>query len=221
MEIVIIGGFLGSGKSAVLKNLIEEAKDNEKTVAVIMNELGEQSVDTFLIDKNVAVNEILDGCICCQMKHNVTAQLHDLYIKHQPDIIFIECSGVAHPIEVLDACLTPVLAPFSRVISILGVLDANLYNNINKLPIDIQKLINSQIKHCSDIVFNKIDLANSEQLLKSIHNFEESYPEIPPFITTHGNVSLNNLKYVNFNSVDNTKRDKTYQVMDYQSVHSS
>ncbi|MES3650142.1 GTP-binding protein [Staphylococcus saprophyticus] len=210
MDIVIIGGFLGSGKTTVLNNLIEEAKSSKNTVAVIMNELGQQSVDTFLIDKNVAVNEILDGCICCQMKHNVTEQLHDLYIEHQPDIIFIECSGIAHPIEVLDACLTPVLAPFSRVISILGVLDANLYNNINKLPIDIQKLINSQIKYCSDIVFNKIDLVNPEQLLKSIHYFENSYPETNPFITTHGNVSLNNLKYINFNSANNIKRDEIY-----------
>lgn len=210
MEIVIISGFLGSGKTTVLNHLIAEAKNNRKTVAVIMNEFGEKSVDTFLIDKNITVNEILNGCICCQMKSNVTKQLHDLYIEHQPDVIFIECSGIAHPIEVLDACLTPILAPFSKVVSILGILDANLYQNINKLPIDIQKLINSQIKHCSDIVINKVDLISSELLLKSMNYFENNYPEINYFITIHGDVSIDKLKHIKINSSNNSKNNSIH-----------
>ena len=58
------------------------------------------------------MSEITEGCICCVMKSDVSQQLHELYLKYQPDIIFIECSGVAEPLAVVDACFTPVLAPF-------------------------------------------------------------------------------------------------------------
>ena len=48
------------------------------------------------------------------MKADVSEQLHQLYLKEQPDIVFIECSGIAEPVSVLDACLTPILAPFTN-----------------------------------------------------------------------------------------------------------
>ncbi|MEP9853209.1 GTP-binding protein [Staphylococcus aureus] len=210
MEIVIIGGFLGSGKTTTLNYLIREAQNSNKTVAVLMNEFGERSVDTFLIDEDVQVNEIVNGCICCQMKNDVAQQLHDIYIKFQPDIIFIECSGIAHPIEVLDACLTPVLAPYSKVVSILGILDANLYNNLKSFPEDIQSLVNKQIKYCSDVLFNKTDLVNTKQLLQSLNYFENAYPKIHYFITTHGQVSINNIKSSTYNSRKNIKNSNIH-----------
>ncbi len=46
---------------------------------------------------------------------DVSEQLHQLYLKEQPDIVFIECSGIAEPVSVLDACLTPILAPFTTI----------------------------------------------------------------------------------------------------------
>ena len=72
---------------------------NNLNTAVIMNEFGKLSVDGQLINHpKVPIGEITEGCICCAMKSDVSQQLHELYLKYQPDIIFIECSGVAEPL---------------------------------------------------------------------------------------------------------------------------
>lgn len=194
MDIVIISGFLGGGKTTVLNNLIEDVKLKGKTAAVLMNEFGEQSIDTYLIDKGVQVSELINGCICCEMKTDVTNQLHKLYLEYQPDIVFIECSGIAHPSEVLDACLTPVLTPFSEIISILGVLDVSLYNNLESYPKVIQKLLDAQMKHSSNIILNKSDLINSEEMLNVINTINTKYPNIEYFITNYGEVTIDNIK---------------------------
>ena len=104
---------LGSGKTSTINHLIADALENNLNPAVIMNEFGRRSVDGQLIERpEVPMSEITEGCICCAMKSDVSQQLHELYLKYQPDIIFIECSGVAEPLAVVDACFTPVLAPF-------------------------------------------------------------------------------------------------------------
>lgn len=107
MEIIIIGGFLGGGKTTLLNHLVSEAMTQGLQPAVIMNEFGKQSVDGQLIDQEIPLNELTEGCICCAMKADVSDQLHQLYLDYQPDIVFIECSGIAEPLAVVDACLTP------------------------------------------------------------------------------------------------------------------
>lgn len=194
MDIVIISGFLGGGKTTTLNQFIESARSQNQTPAVIMNEFGTQSVDSHLIDNSIGLREIINGCICCEMKSNVTEQLHDIYIDYQPDIVFIECSGIAHPLEVLDACLTPVLTPFSNVVSLTSVIDVQLYSKLPHLPEDIQNLIIAQMAHCSNFVLNKSDLITSDQLLKVIETITTRHPDIPYFITSHGEVTLDHIK---------------------------
>ena len=70
-----------------------------------MNEIGEYSVDTDIIGKENVLRELLKGCICCTLKEELEIQLHSLYQQERPDVIYIETTGVAHPIEVLGACL--------------------------------------------------------------------------------------------------------------------
>ena len=84
-------------------------------------------------------------------------QLHELYLKYQPDIIFIECSGVAEPLAVVDACFTPVLAPFITLRSMVGIIDASMYSRIKSYPQDIAALFYEQLRHCSTLFVNKID----------------------------------------------------------------
>ena len=67
------------------------------------------------------------------MKSNVSQQLHEIYLEHQPDLVFIEC-GIAEPLAVVDACLTPVLAPITTIRSMLGIIDAKLYEKIETYP---------------------------------------------------------------------------------------
>ncbi|MCG7338914.1 GTP-binding protein [Staphylococcus sp. ACRSN] len=194
MDIVIISGFLGGGKTTTLNHFINSAKSQGQTPAVIMNEFGSRSVDSHLIDDSIGLCEIINGCICCEMKSNVTDQLHDIYIDYQPDVVFIECSGIAHPLEVLDACLTPILTPFSNVVSLTSVIDVQLYSKLEQLPDDIQHLIIAQMSHCSNFVLNKSDLITSDQLLEVIESITKRHPNTPYFLTSHGKVTLDNIK---------------------------
>lgn len=134
MKIVIIGGFLGGGKTTVLNHLLAESLKESLKPAVIMNEFGKMSVDGALVSEDIPLSELTEGCICCAMKADVSEQLHQLYLKEQPDIVFIECSGIAEPVSVLDACLTPILAPFTTITHMIGVVDASMYKHIKSFP---------------------------------------------------------------------------------------
>ncbi|MDU5912297.1 MAG: CobW-like GTP-binding protein, partial [Staphylococcus epidermidis] len=171
MEIIIIGGFLGSGKTSTLNHLIADALENNLNTAVIMNEFGKLSVDGQLINHpKVPMSEITEGCICCAMKSDVSQQLHELYLKYQPDIIFIECSGVAEPLAVVDACFTPVLAPFITLRSMIGMIDASMYAQIKSYPRDIVALFYEQLRHCSTLFINKIDKVEVEETARLLRH---------------------------------------------------
>ena len=64
------------------------------------------------------------------MKSRCIRTVTSIIFKEQPDIVFIECSGIAEPVSVLDACLTPILAPFTTITHMIGVVDASMYKHI-------------------------------------------------------------------------------------------
>lgn len=164
MDIIIIGGFLGGGKTTTLNHLIQAAMTRNIQPAVIMNDFGQASVDSHLIEDSVPVDEMIEGCICCAMKADVSKQLHEIYLTYQPDVVFVECSGIAHTQSVIDACLTPVLAPISTIRSVIGVVDATLYQRVESYPGDMQKLYYDQLSYCSHLFINKIDRCEPEAI---------------------------------------------------------
>ncbi|WP_147641209.1 CobW family GTP-binding protein [Mammaliicoccus lentus] len=188
MEIVIITGFLGSGKTTMLNSLINDVQQENKKSAVIMNEFGKRSIDTELIQSDVPISEMINGCICCVMKEDVATQLHQVYLEYQPDVVFIECSVIAHPLEVLDACLTPVLAPFSTIRTIIGIVDLPAYQHLSSYTEQTQQLIDIQLKYCHDIVLNKIDMMDTDDAINTMKSIQEDYTEADIFSTTFGNI---------------------------------
>ncbi|MEB6610730.1 MULTISPECIES: CobW family GTP-binding protein [Staphylococcus] len=193
MEIIIVGGFLGSGKTTTLNHLITDALNHNLKTALIINEFGKMSVDSQLIHPAIPISEIVEGCICCAMKSDVSQQLHELYLAHQPDLVFIECSGVAEPLAVVDACLTPVLAPITTIRSMLGIIDANLYAQLETYPRDIQALFYEQLSHCSTLFVNKIDIADVEQIAHLLRHLEVINGEANIQVGQWGKLSLNTL----------------------------
>lgn len=76
----------------------------------MMNELGKVSIDSDVVDEDVPLKELLDGCICCTISDKLEAQLQELLMADKPEAIYIETTGAAHPIEVLDSILSPLFA---------------------------------------------------------------------------------------------------------------
>ncbi|CAI8919563.1 MULTISPECIES: CobW family GTP-binding protein [Bacillus] len=196
VEIHILGGFLGSGKSTLLQNLLLAEKKKTRKVAVLMNEIGEYSVDTDIIGKENILRELLKGCICCTLKDELEIQLHSLYQQERPDVIYIETTGVAHPIEVLDACLSPILAPYLDVKSIVVVLDAMRWLNRDTLSKNIQQLLNEQIKYGSHILINKSDLLKDEEKKKVLEEVAAINKHAKLYETQYCNISLEDIEDV-------------------------
>ncbi len=194
VEIFILSGFLGSGKSTLLQNFLQGEKSNQRKVAVLMNEIGEYSVDSSVVEKDVPLVELLKGCICCSLKEEVEIQILELYKEHQPDVIYIETTGVAHPIEVLDSCMSPIIAALLNIKSIVTVVDATQWLAKQRLNLKLQKLLVEQVKYADDILINKIDKVTEEEMQEIKKALQTINPRATIHVTERANVSLSSLQ---------------------------
>lgn len=133
VEINILSGFLGSGKTTILKRILETEQREREKVAVVMNEMGQVSIDSDSVPKDTPLKELLNGCVCCTLSDKLESQLSELLNQYDLDAIYIETTGVAHPVEVLDACLSPLLADKVRIHSIITLVDAVFWMDRKKL----------------------------------------------------------------------------------------
>ncbi|MFS0728297.1 CobW family GTP-binding protein [Paenibacillus sp. 1P07SE] len=171
IPVFILSGFLGSGKTTLLLRLLHEAEQRQLKAAVLMNELGKFDVDGGLIRNDIperSLEKLLDGCICCSKKSEVVNSLRKL-IDQQPDVLFIELTGVANPEEVVDALTEPFLlnrVELRQIITVLdseGVLD---YNSFFNTDLALKHTLRRQMEVADTILINKTDLVPSPQLLK-------------------------------------------------------
>ena len=118
-KIDIISGFLGAGKTTLIRKLIAEAFGGEKLV-LIENEFGEISIDGgFLADSGVQISEMSSGCICCSLVGDFGAALKDVQSQFSPDRIIIEPSGVGK--------LSDVIAAAEKVAEESGTMQLNSF----------------------------------------------------------------------------------------------
>jgi G3E family GTPase len=193
VEIYILSGFLGSGKTTLLQNILKDEKKTNRKVAVLLNEVGEYSVDTNIIGKETPLREVLNGCICCTMKDELEIELLSLYNQHQPDVIYIETTGVAHPIDVLDACLSPVIAPSIEMKSIVSVIDSKRWLDRDQWSLPIKKLLEEQVKHADLVLINKVDLISEKERMCIQKEIMELNPTAKTHLTNYSNISLKEL----------------------------
>jgi len=123
VKIDIISGFLGAGKTTLIKKLISEELYKEK-IAVIENEFGEVGIDgSILKNTKVQVKEINAGCICCSITGDFKKALLEVLEKYSLDRIIIEPSGVAKLSEIIKVCNSEELRKFSKINMIITVVD--------------------------------------------------------------------------------------------------
>ncbi|MFZ3587748.1 CobW family GTP-binding protein [Bacillus sp. DJP31] len=157
IPIYILSGFLGAGKTTLLRNLLQQEKELGKRVAVLMNELGEISIDSHAVDDEIPLKELLNGCVCCTIQGQLESQLQELVTLHDLDVIYLETTGVAHPIEVVDACMSPILVEKLNVEAVISLIDAKRWRDRKLLSPQLQSLLIEQVKHADVILLNKVD----------------------------------------------------------------
>ncbi|WP_108671472.1 CobW family GTP-binding protein [Peribacillus acanthi] len=189
-EIYILGGFLGSGKTTLLQKIVNEEKNSGRKIAILLNELGKVSVDSKAFDEQVPLKEMFDGCICCTIQDKLEAQIQDL-LTHDLDAIYIETTGAAHPVEVLDAIISPLFATRLLYKGIITVVDMLRWRDRASFSPQIRHLMLEQIQHADLLILNKIDLVSEMEAGQISFEIQQINSHAKLIITEHSRVGLN------------------------------
>ena len=173
-KIDIISGFLGAGKTTLIKKLLAEAFQGEKLV-LIENEFGEISIDGgFLKDSGVQISEMSSGCICCSLVGDFNKALKEVHEQFHPDRILIEPSGVGKLSDVIVAVENTVKdVPDMKLNSFVTVADATKVKVYMK---NFGEFYNNQIESAGTIILSRTQKLNQEKLEAAVALLREKNP---------------------------------------------
>ena len=163
-KIDIFSGFLGAGKTTLIKKLLKEAYAGEKTV-LIENEFGEIGIDGgFLKEAGIEITEMNSGCICCSLVGDFTEALRKVLVQFQPDRILIEPSGVGKLSDVMGA-VKDVLSDDVVLNSLVAVADATKCRIYMK---NFGEFYGDQIENASTIILSRTKGMNEDKLATAV-----------------------------------------------------
>lgn len=166
IPVYLFAGFLGSGKTTLLSQVIDYYKAAGVKAAVIMNELGEVNLDGQLVDEDVPMAEMLSGCICCTIRGDLSLEVKQLIEEHQPDVVIIESTGAANPLEIIDAVTETAIYARIDLHKVVTVVDGPELLARSRRGGRTYKLMQDQIRCATDLIINKADLINPEELVE-------------------------------------------------------
>lgn len=178
-KIDIFSGFLGAGKTTLIKKLIAEAYTGEKIV-LIENEFGEIAIDGgFLKDSGVQINEMNSGCICCSLVGDFGKALRKVVDEYAPDRILIEPSGVGKLSDVIRA-VQNVGSDALQLNSFTAVVDANKCKMYMK---NFGEFFNDQVEHANAIILSRTGEISPDKLNTDIALLREHNPNASLIVT--------------------------------------
>ena len=158
-KIDIFSGFLGAGKTTLIRKLIAEAYQGEKLV-LIENEFGEIAIDGgFLKDAGVEIKEMNSGCICCTLVGDFTKALKKVMADYAPDRIIIEPSGVGKLSDVAKAVSGVEGAEIGAKVTVVDAGKCRMYMR------NFGEFFNDQVENADLIVMSRTDTASAEKIL--------------------------------------------------------
>ena len=158
-KIDIFSGFLGAGKTTLIRKLIAEAYQGEKLV-LIENEFGEIAIDGgFLKDAGVEITEMNSGCICCTLVGDFTKALKKVMADYAPDRIIIEPSGVGKLSDVAKAVSGVEGAEIGAKVTVVDAGKCRMYMR------NFGEFFNDQVENADLIVMSRTDTASAEKIL--------------------------------------------------------
>ena len=174
-KIDIISGFLGAGKTTLIKKLLSQAFQGEKLV-LIENEFGEISIDGgFLKESGVQISEMSSGCICCSLVGDFGKALREVQSQFHPDRILIEPSGVGKLSDVIVAVQNTIAdEPEMTLNSFTTVADATKVKVYMK---NFGEFYNNQIESAGAIVLSRTQKVSQEKLEAAVAMLREKNPD--------------------------------------------
>ena len=226
VPVLLLTGYLGSGKTTLLNRILTNTKGIR--FAVIVNDIGEVNIDASLIQKGGVVSQqddslvaLQNGCICCSLKMDLIAQLHDLVAQKAYDYIVIEASGICEPAPIAQTICSypemvpqfamdgvPVLDCICAVVDALRLRDEfdgglALEHHIPKEE-DLAALVTEQIEFCNVILLNKASEVSEGELTRIKSIIRAIQPTAPIIETNYCDVDLEKLLKTNLFDFDRT-----------------
>lgn len=211
--VTLLTGYLGSGKTTLMNHLLEQEQD--KKVAVIVNDCGAVNIDAALIRENGLPQEnqmieLQNGCICCTLRDEFMQQVEEVCKMDTVDAVLVEASGISSPSSIAEAFLAYQVeekADEFYLDSIVTVVDADriyseflcdLEDNTDEQDADgddpdIINLVVDQIEFCNVILLNKCDLLDKNQIERVKRVIRDLQPEAEIIETTHGTVNADKI----------------------------
>lgn len=164
MNLIIFGGFLGSGKTSLILSLshflLENKNSVKSNVVIIENEIGEIGVDDKVLEySGLSVRELFSGCICCQLSSDLIITLNDIHEKIDPEWVIIETTGLAYPGRILST-----LKEYGKNIDSIKIVTVVDGERFKELIAVTPVLITNQIADGDIILINKMDLVKEKEL---------------------------------------------------------
>ena len=181
IPVLVISGFLGSGKTTLVSYLLREAQATGTRIAVVSNEFGALGIDQALLAQSgAAYVELEGGCVCCQLSDELVNTLQMLRERVSPDVIIVETSGVALPFDTqLQVWREPVCRWVDDDMAVVVVNAEQLFERR-----DLEGTFEDQVSSADLLLLNKVDLVPQQSL--------ESLPRAtpPPRCRTRAHSSL-------------------------------
>ncbi|MCR5641085.1 MAG: GTP-binding protein [Lachnospiraceae bacterium] len=196
VPVVLITGYLGSGKTTLMQHILSQEK---RKVALIVNDIGSINIDASILNKTgnkvsqIEMVEMQNGCICCTLRDEFMNEIERLAADNSIEAIFVEASGISEPSSIAGAFMVYEQSTDTRVYlkTVVSVVDADriyreflsdLDSDEDTEEGDVINLIMDQIEFCNVMLLNKTDLLTEEQLdgvRASLRNLQQTAEIIP------------------------------------------
>ena len=212
-KITIFSGFLGAGKTTLIKKLIQEGYKGEKLV-LIENEFGQIGIDGgFLQDAGVEITEMNSGCICCSLVGDFGKALEKVLADYAPDRILIEPSGVGKLSDVIRA-VQNINAHDVELDGFTTVVDAKKYKMYMK---NFGEFFDNQITYASCLILSHTSGLSQEKLDECVKSLREKNPAAP-IVTTEWD-QLTGAQLVDAMTQKNTLDDELKELLEEAAKH--
>lgn len=224
-SIVILNGFLGSGKTTLFRNLLTQSKKRNLSVCAIVNDMSESDIDgelianTDIVEENRVIFESIHDCVLSSKKgiKKLDQALNTLLSTQQPELIIIETSGSCHPLPLVEFFKTK---PHCKLTGLLTLVDSlmlahdynygeniipALQNNLQNKQRDTSNLLVEQILFCSHLILTKTDRIEKEKLQTVVQSVHGINPYVSIRSVFYGKLSIDEIRAMpeyDFNRVE-------------------
>lgn len=197
VPVYVLTGFLGAGKTTLLRQLLPALRERGQRPVVLMNEFGSISVDTLLLQgENTPVVDMVDGCVCCTLNGSLPESVLDTLDRYQPDVLLLETTGVAAPLDIIESLLVPELVQRTRIGGIYTLVNAERFpvealDSTDPNPLELT--MREQVRYADALLITKTDLVTPgrrTQLMEALGRLNEKASR---FEVVHGKIDASRL----------------------------